>query len=449
MKILCIHQNIPGQYLHLVQHLRSLGGNEVVGIGEADNIKRRGSIYGITSVGYPKPQGAGEQTHHYLQSTEAEVRRGQAVVRTVFGLKRKGFVPDVICAHPGWGEALFLRDMFPTTPLLMFAEFFFRAGEANLQFDPEFMLSADWGFSVRIRNATQLISLATANLCHSPTRWQASRYPHFIRERMQVLHEGIDTTYMHPDAQAQIEIQPLKTPGESRVLKVPGAGATRTLAVPEELRTEARGEPFVFGPQQKIVTYVSRNLEPYRGFHIFMRSLPLIQREHPDAHILIVGGEGSSYSPALPQGTTYKQKYMEEMDGKIDLSRVHFLGKIPYKALHALFCISSVHVYLTYPFVLSWSVLEAMSCEGLIVGSRTAPVEEVITHGENGLLVDFFDTEALAGQVNDILSNPHAYEAVRRAARRTIMEKYELATCLKKQTALLYDLVAGKYPLAD
>lgn len=449
MKILCIHQNFPGQYLHLVQHLRSLGGNDVVGIGEADNIKRRGSIYGITSVGYPKPQGAGEQTHHYLQSTEAEVRRGQAVVRSLLGLKRNGFVPDVICVHPGWGEGLFVRDFFPDTPLLMFAEFFFRAGEANLQFDPEFMHSADWGFSVRIRNASQIISLTTANLCHSPTRWQASRYPHFIRERMRVLHDGIDTSYMHPDPQAQLMIQPLKTPGESRVLKMPDAGLSKTLVVPEELRTQASGPPLVLGRQRKVVTYVSRNLEPYRGFHIFMRSLPRIQQEHPDAHVLIVGGESASYSPALPEGETYKQKYLREMDGKIDLSRVHFLGRIPYMALRALFCISSVHVYLTYPFVLSWSVLEAMSCEGLVVGSRTAPVEEAITDGENGLLVDFFDTEALAAQVNDILASPHKYEEVRRTARKTIIERYNLADCLKKQAALLYELVAGKYPLMD
>ena len=476
MKVLFIHQNFPGQYLHLAQHMRSIGGHEIIGLGEAVNIKRRGSLYGITTIGYPTPEPAGEKTHHYLQSTEAAVRRGQAVARALINLREKGFTPDVISVHPGWGEGLFIRDVYPNTPVLMFCEYFFQAGEADLQFDPEFPYSLDWCFSVRIRNAAQLLSLPSANACISPTQWQASRYPAFIRQSLQIIHDGIDTGYMHPDPATQLVIQPLQKPGESRVITQgalvknapaqsgegkeeaanPKAGNKDSLsfvtkplvqeggtAGPDE---QPKGDPLVFSRGDKVITYIARNLEPYRGFHVFLRALPEVQRRHPDAHILIVGADGVSYSPALPGGQTYKEKYLAELGGALDLSRIHFLGRVPYIALRALFRVSSAHVYLTYPFVLSWSMLEAMSCESLLIASRTAPVEEVITHNENGLLVDFFDRDALVESLDKALASPAEFENVRKAARETVLQRFDLAGCLMQQVALLQALADGKYP---
>lgn len=217
MKILLIHQNFPGQYLHLAQYLRNLGGHEIVGLGEAENIKNRGVIKGITTIGYPTPDGAGAKTHMYLQSTEAAVRRGQAVARSLLELKKKGFVPDIVCVHPGWGEGLFVRDIFPRSPILAFCEYYFRAGEADLNFDPEFPEDTNRSYSVRFLNTPQILSILTSNACLTPTHWQASRYPDFVREKLHIIHDGIDTTYMKPTPDAQLVILPMQKRGESRV----------------------------------------------------------------------------------------------------------------------------------------------------------------------------------------------------------------------------------------
>lgn len=455
MNVLFIHQNFPGQYLHLAQYIHSLGGNEIVGLGETDNIKKRGTIPGVTTIGYSTPQGAGKDTHHYLQSTEASVRRGQNVARALMDIKAKGFIPDVISVHPGWGEAMFVRDVFPTTPILMFCEYYFRAGQADLGFDSEFPQSPDWSFSIRIRNTAQVISLLTANACISPTQWQASRYPDPFRQTMHVIHDGVNTEYMAPDdGTDSLTIQPLDIPGESRLAGYP--------LLPEEMnqasggdaagyvgakRSQAKGPPITLKAGDKVITYVGRNLEPYRGIHTFLRSLPEIQRRHPDAHVLIIGHDGVSYSPTLPAGQTYKAKYLAEMEGRLDLSRIHFLSRIPYKALRSAFRISSAHVYLTYPFVLSWSMLEAMACEALLIASDTPPVREMITHGQHGLLVDFFDTGKLADSVDAALSNPEQFAQLRKNARAFVDERFRLEKCLRAQYQLLQDLALGRYPV--
>ena len=443
MKFLFIHQNFPGQYLHLAQYLRSQPGNEVIGIGETGNIKRRGTIGGMTTLGYPEPQKAGPQTHHYLQSTEAAIRRGQAVVRVLLTLKQKGFLPDVIAVHPGWGEGLFVRDVFPRTPIVMFAEFFFKAGEADLAFDPEFPGDLDRDFGVRIRNTPQLLSLPTANACISPTRWQASRYPAHIRRITQILHDGVDTDFMCPNDDETLTIQRLTRPGESRVIAPPEGAFT-----PSE-NEQPQGAPFTLRKEDEVIVYVARNLEPYRGFHVFMRALPALLARRPKAQVLIIGADGISYSPTPASGESYKAMYLREVGEALDLSRVHFLGRVPYAALRAALRIASVHVCLTYPFVLSWSTLESMACEGLVLGSDTEPVQEVIADGVNGLLTNFFSGEKLVDTLDMVLSDPKAFQPLRKAARQTVLDTYSLHRCLPNQVQLLKDLGAGLYPLPD
>jgi glycosyltransferase involved in cell wall biosynthesis len=206
-------------------------------------------------------------------------------------------------------------------------------------------------------------------------------------------------------------------------------------------------------PEEELITYVARNLEPYRGFHVFMRAIPEIQKRRPKARIVIVGGDEVSYSPRLPSGETYRARLLRELDGRIDLSRVHFAGRIPYTDYLALLRRSSVHVYLTYPFVLSWSLIEAMSAGCLVVASRTPPVEEVIADGRNGLLVDFFSTEALAARVDEALKNQAYYRDLREAARRTAVERFDLRrVCLPRQVRLVEALQrkgADARPAAD
>lgn len=477
MKILLIHQNFPGQYLHLAQHLRNIGGHEIVGLGEAKNIKARGVIKGITTIGYPTPEGAGAKTHPYLHTTESSIRRGQAVARSMLDLKKKGFIPDVVCVHPGWGEGLFVRDVFPDAAIQAFCEFYFRAGEADLEFDPEFPEPPSRMYSISFLNMPQIMTLINANACLSPTHWQASRYPEFLQNKMDIVHDGVDTEFMQPEPDAELALIPLQTPGESRIFGYNLPNTLPSLMRPQGKQEETQRKKdehadtnqckpgnitctlelkegelpasnhIVLTRRDKVITYIGRNLEPYRGFHIFMRALPEIQRLHPDAHVIIVGRDGVSYSPKLADGQTYKARYLKELEGKLDLSRIHFVGRIPYPALRAMYCVSTAHVYLTYPFVLSWSMLEAMSCESLVVGSRTEPVEEVITHGKNSLLVDFFDKDGLVSALDDVLKAPHKYESMRRQARKTVTQRYELKDCLTQQVEIIQDLADGKYPV--
>jgi glycosyltransferase involved in cell wall biosynthesis len=404
MKLLFVHQNFPAQYRGLAETLARDASCQVMALGDATNLKRLGEVPGVSVAGYAAPAGASPQTHHYVRSLEGAVRRGQAVVRACLELKKRGFVPDVVCAHPGWGEALFLKDVFPAARLLLYCEFYYRAQGADVGFDPEFPATLDDLLRLRIRNAASLLSLEHADGGVSPTEWQRAAFPGFFRERIAVAHEGVDTDRVKPDPGAEVVL------GKNVKLK----------------------------PADEVVTYLARNLEPYRGFHTFMRALPEIQRRRPRAHVLIVGADGVSYGAAPPRGQTYRKKYLEEVGKRLDLSRIHFLGRVPYEALLRIYQVSSAHVYLTYPFVLSWSLLEAMAAGCNVVASRTAPVEEVIADGENGFLVDFFKPGEIAERVDEVMDRPRGSDTVRERARKTVVEKFDLRrVCLPRQLALL------------
>jgi glycosyltransferase involved in cell wall biosynthesis len=404
MKILFVHQNFPAQYRWLAQTLAGDKRWEVMALGEAGNIKRRGKLPGVNTAGYAAPQPASQQTHHYVKPLEGAVRRGQAVVRACLELKKRGFVPDLVYAHPGWGEALFLRDVYPNARITLYCEFYYRATGRDVGFDPEFPATLDDIFRVRIKNAASILSLEAADAGISPTRWQRDAFPGEYRDRIALIHEGVDTTVVKPDAHAE-------------------------LALPKGPRLTARDE---------VVTYIARNLEPYRGFHTFMRALPEILKRRPKAHVLVVGADGVSYGQSPPKGTTYRKKYLEEIGNGVDLSRVHFMGQVPYETLLKVYQVSSVHVYLTYPFVLSWSLLEAMAAGCAVLASRTPPVEEVIVDGENGYLVDFFKPGEIAERVDALLSRPQDTVPVRERARKTIVERYDLKSiCLPRQLELV------------
>jgi glycosyltransferase involved in cell wall biosynthesis len=405
MRILFVHQNFPAQYRHIAAALGQSKAHQVVALGDLENIKRRPNIPGVNLIGYPAPATASPRTHHYVRPLEGAVRRGQAVVRACLELRKHGFEPEVIYAHPGWGEALFLRDLFPKTQITLYCEFYYRAQGADVGFDPEFPSTLDDTFRVRIKNATGLLSLESFDAGLSPTEWQRRAFPQPFRSRIAVTHDGIDTDLARPQPDVEVNIS--------------GKG----------LRLTSRDD---------VVTYVARNLEPYRGFHVFMRAIPEIQRRRPHAHVLVVGDEGVSYGQALPKGQTYKQRMLNQLDGRVDMSRVHFLGTVPYETLIRLYQVSSAHVYLTYPFVLSWSLLEAMSAGCAIVASRTAPVEEVISDGKNGYLVDFFRPEEIAERVDEVLTGGPVITAVRKQARRTIVARYDLKrVCLPAHLKLL------------
>lgn len=397
MRFLFVHQNFPGQFRHVARALAEDPRHEVVGIGDARTVKPgRAMNSRLTVVAYPSPRGGSRQTHPYLRNFEGQARRGQALFRAALQLKSKGFVPDVIVVHPGWGEALFLRELFPAARHIHYCEYFYHADGGDLGFDPEFPATADGRAGVPIRNSAQLLGLTQCDAGISPTHWQRSRYPAEYQPRIGVLHEGIDTTQAQPDAQAVLQIG---------------------------------GHAFRAG--EEIVTFVARNLEPYRGFHCFMRSLPALQALRPAAQILIVGGDEVSYGRRLPAGESYRQKYSAEIGNRVDWSRIHFLGKLAYDDYLKVLQVSAAHVYLTYPFVLSWSLLEAMASGCLVVASATSPVQEMIIDGDNGLLTDFFDADMLARKVAGALADPQAHAPLRARAREFVVHNHDLRTrCL-------------------
>jgi len=407
MNILFVHQNFPGQYRHLAAHLAAQPGNQVVFITQ----RAHSTLPGVKTLLYTPRRKVSAGVHHYLRESEAGVLNAQAVARIALGLKKNGFIPDVMIGHNGWGEIWYLKDVFPQTPLLGYFEFFYRLTGGDVGFDPDEQTSADTGPRLRTKNVGNLLGLAVADVGQCPTHWQQSTYPDVYRPRLHVVHEGIDTKLVAPDAKAR--------------LRLPGNGLE--LAAADE-----------------VLTYVARNLEAYRGFPSFMRSLPAILGARPKAQVLIVGGDEVSYGAPPRDGQSCRQTLLAELGDRLDTSRVHFLGKLPYPLFLKVLQISRVHVYLSYPFVLSWSMLEAMAAGCLVVGSRTAPVEEVIRDGENGVLVDFFSPTEIGERVVAGLAEPERFADLRARARQTIVERYDLKRiCLPAQTTLIAQ-IAGQ-----
>ncbi|MFL9709987.1 glycosyltransferase family 4 protein [Methylobacillus sp. Pita1] len=402
MNILFIHQNFPGQFRHIAQSLVDEGGHQVLSLCEA----HAPGMQGVQRMEYKPARAATQGVHAYLAPVEEHVIRGQSVARALLHLKEKGYRPDIIVAHMGWGEAIYPKDIYPGVPLVTFFEFFYQTKGADAGFDPEYPLALDDFLRIRTKNITNLLSLHAADIGISPTAWQRSLYPPEYQDKIRLIHEGINTDAARPDPTAWLQL---------------GSGLKLTR-------------------QDEVITYVSRNLEPYRGFHTFMRALPEILRRRPKCHVLIVGGNDVSYGRKLPPGETYRAKLLQEVPG-LDLGRVHFLGKLPYQQYLRVLQVSAAHVYLTVPFVLSWSMLEAMSAGCLVIGSRTAPVEEVIRHEENGLLVDFFSGEQLADAIDRVFAAPDQLQAMRDAARATIIERYPLSQGISAYRQLFNELL--------
>jgi glycosyltransferase involved in cell wall biosynthesis len=404
MKFLFIHQNFPGQYVHIVCYLAQ-AGHQVTFITQP----RSAEIAGVRKLEYQPvvPELCGQA---YLRELENSLANGLAVARLCEWLNRDGFVPDIIIGHNGWGEILYIKDVWPHVPLLGYFEFFYRASGSDVDFDSEFPPEADAAVRLRTRNAINLMGLDAVDWGQSPTEWQRSQYPKRYWDRIAVVHEGVDTILVKPDPSARLWLSG-------------GHCLSRT---------------------DDIVTYSARDLEPYRGFHVFMRALPRVLEQRPRAQVLIVGGDGVSYGRRPEKADSYPAQLLAELDGKVDLKRVHFLGHLPYQQYLTVLQISTVHVYLTYPFVLSWSLVEAMAAGCLVIGSRSAPVEEVICDGENGQLVDFFDVEGLGNRIANALAGggDGVNDSIRAAARQTVIARYELnSVCLPAYLNLLRSLL--------
>jgi glycosyltransferase involved in cell wall biosynthesis len=406
---LFIHQNFPGQYQHIVRHLANRRGNRVYFVTQPNG----NAMVGVRKITYPKDERGPVNCHAYTVEFDRGVRAGAAVAEVCRGLRNEGFRPDLIVGHSGWGETLFVKDVFPDVPVLANFEFYYHTRGVDVDFDPEFASIFNDPAHLRARNGVNLLAFQSADWGHSATQWQHSLHPPEMRPRISVLHEGVDTDIARPTPQA-------------------------SFTLPEGRKLTS---------QDEVVTYVARNLEPYRGFHVFMRALPELLKRRKRAQVVIVGGDGVSYgSPPAPR-STFRAMMLQELGAKLDLARVHFPGLLDYPAYLNLLQISSAHVYLTYPFVLSWSFLEAMACGCLIIGSATPPVLEVLRDGTNGMTVDFFAHRQLASRIEEALENRRNLQAIRKSARATALEHFDLKRrMLPRWRSLFDDLINGRRP---
>lgn len=418
MKILFIHPNMPGQYKHLARIMAADKNNQVVFITKE---KPDVNIPNVVKVEYRQTREVSPEMHRYLINFERAVYQGQEVWRVCKKLKQEGFTPDVICIHPGWGDGLFLKDIYHNVPILSFLEFYYRANGGDVGFVPKDYFPAvvedeatpDDDARVRIKNACNLFNLEICDWGITPTHWQQIQNPQLFRSKISVLHDGIDTE------------------------KVTPAKGNESLRLPNGKILTAKDE---------VVTYISRNFEPYRGFPTVMRAFKEILKRRPNCHIVCVGADGVSYGKHPPAGQTYRRMLLEEL--KPDMSRLHFIGYLPYDDMLNVLRISSAHIYLTVPFVLSWSMMESMAAECLMICSRTAPVLEVAEHEKNALLVDFFDHMQTVAAVERALDpkNREQMQAIRKAARQTIIEKYDFKKLLPMHVRLIQDVAARQFP---
>ena len=419
MRLLLVHQNFPGQFKHLAPALVKQG-HQVSALFMAQAMPP--PWQGVQQHSYWPGRGSSPTVHPWVADLETKVIRAQACLEAARTLAAAGFNPDGIVAHPGWGESLFLKEVWPQARLGIYCEFHYAAEGADVGFDPEFPGPAPRNEPCRIRlkNLNNLLHYQIADAGISPTHWQASTFPEPFRQQISVIHDGIDTTALKPNPDASLDL----TSRHNGTLKLT--------------------------KHDEVITFVNRNLEPCRGYHTFMRALPSILKRRPEAHVLLVGGDGVSYdAPPNPDhygAKTWRDIFAEEVRPAIaeaDWKRVYFLGLIPYQHFVPLLQLSRVHVYLTYPFVLSWSLLEAMSIGCAIVASDTSPVREAIEDGRTGRLVDFFDHQALSNSICELLDDPAARERLGQAARDFAIAHYDLQSiCLPRQLEWVNQLAA-------
>ena len=409
MNILFIHQNFPGQFKFLAPALVKQGHSV-----RAMTMQKTEAMQwqGVQLVNYTSKRGSTPNVHPWVSDFETKTIRAEACFKAALQMKQQGYTPDVIVAHHGWGESLFLKEVWPEAKLGIYCEFFYHQHGADVGFDPEFPATDEGEVCrLRLKNLNNLLHFEIADAGISPTHWQASTFPEPFKNKISVVHDGIDTQAVAPNSAVSLTLK------------------------------MATGQDLVLTRKDEVITFVNRNLEPYRGYHTFMRALPQLLKERPNARVLLVGADDVSYG-ARPDAAKYgaakwRDIFANEVRGQIsdaDWQRVHFLGQVPYQFFIPLLQLSAVHVYLTYPFVLSWSLLEAMSAGCAIVASDTEPLREAIVHNETGVLVSFFDPAALAQSVCGLLNNPEERTRLGTNARAFAQANYDLQTvCLPKQ----------------
>jgi glycosyltransferase involved in cell wall biosynthesis len=405
-RVLFVHNNFPGQFGALSQELakrgdltRAIGSRSARDVG-ATKVERwavdRPSTPGLLPL---------------ATRVEADMIRGRVAAQAALRLRDEGFTPDLIIGHPGWGETMFLKEVFPNAKQILHAEFFYRSSGADTGFDPAFdQPRVDGGFRTHAKNAGMALAYVEAERLVAPTPFQAGLLPSMLRDRCRIIHEGIDTDAIRPRA------NPVLTFKSGRKID--------------------RSTP--------VITLINRTLEPLRGFNVFMRALPAVMKAVPTAHVMVIGKDGpASYGPSAPKGSTWKSVMLKELEGQLDTGRVHFTGRLPHGLMLDVLAVSAAHVYYTYPFVLSWSLIEAMASGCNIIASDTAPVRDALEDGVSATLLDFFDVAALSEALISACENPARYAPLREAARKVAVERYDKAAVCMPAWLNLIDEVSA------
>ena len=396
INVLFIHPNFPGQFKALLTDLIAVPNVRVGFITRHPDA----AMSGVLIEKYELPDVNNQHVHKYLKGTNSCLYEAQEVTKAAIKLHHDNkFNPTVIIGHIGWAGTVFMKDVFPNSRLIGYCEWFYRPETSWESFTGQ-KISSDLKAKTRLLNAPSLLSLDSIDSGVSPMHWQSSTYPEHFRRKIEVIHEGIDTDICSPKSRNQ--------------LLVPGAN---------------------LGADTKIVTYISRALEPARGFFTFMEAAEKILKREKDIHFVVVGRERSAYSPDTGNGPSYKQQAMQRYD--CDWDRVHFTGKLSYEHYLSVLRNSMVHIYLSSPLFLSWSLLEAMSASCTIVASNNAPVTEVIEHDVNGRLVSFFDADALANEVIDLVNDKESSKRLSHAARELVIQRYDRGKCVKQWKELI------------
>lgn len=388
MKILFLHRNFPAQFRHVAPELARDPKNEVVFITNNKTL----NLPNIKKIIYEPKREVPKDCHRYLRFPEESIIHAQATAEAALMLREKGFIPDIIYGHT-WGQTMYMKDIFPESKLLCYFEWFYNSTGGDMGFDGR-SLSVDELAKLRTKNAHLLIDLYSCDEGICPTKFQYKQIPNEFKHKIKVLHDGVDTEYCIPDENAKFFI---------------------------------KDKNITLDRNNEILTYATRGMEAYRGFPEFMQAAEILLKKRPNLHILIAGDDRVCYGPKL-LNTTYKKLMLNKLD--LDMNRVHFVGSLPFSEYVKLLQVSTVHVYLTYPFVCSWSMLDAMSCGCLLVASNTEPVTEFVTDGENGLLFNFFDVQEQVKTIEYALNNKDKLSNLRFNARKTITDNYALKDLL-------------------
>ena len=405
MKILFVHQNFPAQFGRLAAWLNAQPQHQVVFLTKREDVE----FGNIKKVLFKEHRQASASTHPYLRPLENAVIQGQAAYRSAAALKQQGFVPDVIYSHSGFGAMLYLKDVFSKSALVGFFEWYYQAHGTDADFDPGDTITADDECRIRTRNLMLLPDLTNCDAGVTPTYWQHRQFPLEFAEKLRIIHDGIDVRYFSP---------------------IPNT----KLVLPEQKIDLSEAE--------EIVTYVGRGMEPMRGFPQFMEMASKLMERRKKVHVVVVGTDRIAYGPPMEDGKGLKEAMLKKYS--YDMDRLHFTGPLNYFSYKKVLQASSVHVYWSRPFVLSWSVLEAMSCGCTLVASDTPPLQEVITHNENGLLAPFYDTDKFADTVEMALNDATLRARLGANARETAISRYDMVNTMPQHLRVLERAAASR-----